>query len=145
VYFVDTNILVYAYDPTDQAKQQRALAVLVDLAARGQGILSTQVLGEFFNTLTRKIPSPLSPARAEISLTNYVRTWTVYDVTPAIVLEAVRALQRYQLPYWDALIWATAKLNAVPTVLSEDFSDGLLLEGVRFLDPLRPAFDPATL
>jgi predicted nucleic acid-binding protein len=102
-------------------------------------------LGEFFVTVTRKIPSPLTEAQAEHSMTNYVRSWIVYDLTELVVLEAVRGLRRHRLSYWDSLIWATAKLNGVPNVLSEDFSDGTLLEGVRFLNPFTETFDLAWL
>ena len=111
----------------------------------GVGALSAQVLGEFFRTVTRKIPVPLTTDEAERSVGRYARTWPVHAVSVPAVLEAIRGVQRYRLSYWDGLIWATAKLNGVPTVLSEDFSDGLLLEGVRFVNPLAPAFDLASL
>ena len=145
VFLVDTNVLVYAYDPADGVKQGRAMALLERLGARRIGSLSVQVLGEFFVTVTRKIAPPLSEAEAERSLTNYARSWRVFDITSLAVQEAARGVQRYRLSYWDALIWATAKLNAVPSVLSEDFNDGSLLEGVRFVNPFTPRFDPAFL
>jgi predicted nucleic acid-binding protein len=144
-FLVDTNVLVYAYDPTEGAKRERAITVLECLWARQMGALSAQILGEFFVTVTRKIPSPLSEAEAERSVTNYVRSWVIYDLTELVVPEAVRGLQRYHLSYWDSLIWATAKLNGVSNVLSEDFSDGALLEGVRFLNPFADNFDLAWL
>ena len=144
-FLVDTNVLVYAYDPSDPAKYQRAIAVVDELSAHGTGALSAQVLGEFFVTVTRKIPLPLTLAEAETTLTNYARTWTIYPLTDMVVLEAVRGVQRHQMSYWDSLIWATAKLNGIANVLSEDFRDGALVEGVRFLNPLAPAFDLAVL
>ena len=91
-------------------------------------------------TVTRKITPPLTLAEAEQRVTNYMRSWRVYDLTARIVVEAVRGARQHQLPYWDSLIWATAKLSGVPTVLSEDFSDGRLIEGVRFLNPFAPTF-----
>ena len=63
----------------------------------------------------------------------------------AAVLEGCRGAGEHSLSIWDALIWATAKLNQVPLVLSEDFVDGGFLEGVRFLNPFTPAFDLALL
>lgn len=138
---LDTNVLVYAYDPGDVAKQAKAQQVIERVSGRG-GAVSVQVLGEFYWTVTRKIQPPLSPERAARSVENYLRSWPVLDLTRAVVAEAVRgAASRLQLPYWDALIWATAKLNQVPLVLSEDFADGIFLEGVRFLNPFAPAFD----
>jgi predicted nucleic acid-binding protein len=58
-----------------------------------------------------------------------------------IVLEAVRGVRKHRLAYWDAQIWATARLNQVPLILSEDFSDGQVLKGVRFVNPFAPGFD----
>ena len=145
IFLVDTNILVYGYDPSDAAKQARAIALLEHLVVAGTGALSTQVLSEFFNTVKRKIPTPLTPAAAERELTNLVRAWVVFDVTPVMVLEAVHGAQRFQLPYWDALIWAAARVNGVPNVLSEDFNDGAVLDGVRFSNPFSAGFDVARL
>lgn len=144
-FLVDTNVLVYAYDPTDGAKRERAIAVLERLGAYQTAAISTQILGEFFVSVTRKIPWPLTEEEAERSVTNYTRSWVVYALTKPVVLEAVRGLRRHHLSYWDSLIWATARLNGVPSVLSEDFSDGDLLDGVQFLNPFAETFDLALL
>ena len=73
-FLVDTNVLVYAYDPTDGDKRERGLEVLESLGTHQLGSMSTQILGEFFVTATRKIPSPLTEAKAERSVTNYARS-----------------------------------------------------------------------
>jgi predicted nucleic acid-binding protein len=138
--FVDTNVLVYAYDRSERDKQKRAFALLDELAGRGTGLLSTQVLSEFFVTVTRKLTSPLTTQQAETSIKNYLLSWAVVDLTPLIVLEAVRGVRDHRLSYWDALIWSAAKLNQVPLILSEDFGDGTVLEGVRFADPFAETF-----
>lgn len=62
-------------------------------------------------------------------------------MTPFIVLEAARGVEAHQLGFWDALIWASAKLNQIPLILSEDFRTGTSLEGVRFLNPLAEDFN----
>jgi predicted nucleic acid-binding protein len=74
-------------------------------------------------------------------MTNYLRSWLVYDLTGLVILEAVRGVHRHRLPYWDSLIWATAKLNGVANLLSEDFNNGATLEGVHFLNPFLETFD----
>ena len=76
---------------------------------------------------------------------NLSRSWRVLNVTAAAALEAMRAAQQYQFQYFDGLIWATAKLNGVPNVLSEDLPSGSLIEGVRFDDPFDSRFDLASL
>jgi predicted nucleic acid-binding protein len=103
------------------------------------------VLGEFFVVVTRKLRSPLTAAEAERSLPHYSRSWTILPIDSPTFREAARGAQRFQLSYWDALIWATARRNDVLYVLSEDFSDGALLEGVRFLNPFAERFDLALL
>lgn len=144
-FLVDTNVLAYAYDPRDVDRQARAAACLHLLAASRQGALSTQVLSEFFWVATRRLNPPLTAELAERSITSYVRSWPIYPITAQAVLEAVRAAQRYQFAYWDALIWATAKLNEVLTILTEDQPSSSLIEGVRFVNPFEASFDLARL
>ena len=76
-------------------------------------------------------------------LQNLEQSWPIINVTPPIILEAARGAQQYQLSFWDALIWATAKLNQIPVVLSEDFNVGGVIEGIRFVNPLADEFDLA--
>jgi predicted nucleic acid-binding protein len=144
-FLVDTNVLVYSYDRSDGTKRERSRLTLEELRARRLGALSVQVLGEFFNAVTRRIPSPLSTAEAEASVLNYVRSWPVLELTEVTVREAVRCARLHRLAYWDSLIWATAMLGGIPTILSEDFSDGRVLEGVRFLNPFSESFAVASL
>ena len=139
--FVDTNVLVYAYDRSEPGKQQQALEVLDRLAVTGVGMISTQVLAEFFVAVTRKIPAPLSVAEAYERVKNYLQSWAVVDLTGMIVLEAARGVRDHQFSFWDAQIWATARLNQVPVVFSEDFADGAVIEGIRFVNPFAESFD----
>lgn len=133
---VDTNILVYAYDRSESEKQEQALSILEQLMTAKTGVISTQVLAEFFVTVTRKIQLPLSPAQAYERIGNYLRSWTVIEVNGWVVLEAVRGVRDYQFSYWDAQIWATAKSNQIGVVYSEDFNVGAVIEGVQFINPL---------
>jgi len=133
--FIDTNVLVYAYDRSEPEKQQLALETLDRLVSARTGVISPQVMSEFFVTVTRKIASPLSVADAYQRLANYLQIWSVTDLTGMIVLEAARGVREHQFSFWDAQIWATARLNQIPVVFSEDFNAGSVIEGVRFVDP----------
>lgn len=133
---VDTNILVYAYDRSEAQKQQQALSILEQLVTTKTGVISTQVLAEFFVAVTRKMQLPLSAALAYERIENYLRSWSVIEVDGWVVLEAVRGVRDYQFSYWNAQIWATAKLNQISVVYSEDFNIGAVIEGVQFIDPL---------
>lgn len=138
--FVDTNILVYAYDYSDPVKSERATHVINYLVKHQLGVISTQVLSEFFVTVTRKIPERLSLLEARERVQAFVQVWTVVDVTGLVVLEAFRGMEVYRFSYWDAQIWAVAKLNQIPVILSEDFNVGSVIEGIRFENPLADDF-----
>lgn len=133
--FLDTNVLVYPYDRSEPEKQRRARAVLAELAASRAGVVSAQVLAEFFVTVTRKLAAPLPVESALEQLACHLRLWQIVDITAPLVAEAAAAVKKHRLNYWDAQVWAAARLNQVPVVLSEDFSHGAVIEGVRFVNP----------
>ncbi len=141
---VDTNILLYAYDRGQPAKQPQALAVLDGLVANGLGALTSQVLAEFFVNATKKLQPPLTTKEAYARIQNYLLSWETLDITGPIVLEAVRGVRVHQLAYWDAQIWASARMNQIPLVLSEDFGQGVAIEGVRFVNPFDKTFNLET-
>lgn len=138
-FLVDTNVLVYLYDRSEPKKQEKALKILDHLYITGLGALSTQVLAEFFVGVTRKIASPLPVERVLESLQNLAASWNILEVSRLIVLEAARGVRDHQFSYFDAQIWATARLNQISVVLSEDFNPSLI-EGVRFVNPFEADF-----
>lgn len=140
---IDTNLLVNLFDQNEPEKMTRAREVLGVLEATQFGCLSVQNLSEFVNTVTRKLSPPMSFEQARQQVSLFGQMWTVFDLTPMIVLEAARGVQDHQLSYYDAQIWAAARLNQITLVFSEDFQDGALLEGVRFVNPFSSDFDLA--
>ena len=142
---IDSNVFVYAFDAAARDKQARAARLLEQIEPIGRGMLSTQVLGEFFRVVTEKITRPLTPSEARLELERLVVSWPVLPITTPIVIEAARGVRDHRMSYWDAQLWATARLNQVDVVLSEDFQDGRVLDGVRFVNPFTPSFDLAAL
>ena len=138
--FLDTSLFVYAYDVTALTKSDLALDLVDRIGTARAGILSTQVLSEFFNTVTRKLPVPLSLAEGRKRVEALSRAWTVAPVTDLVVLEAIRGVEQHQLSFWDAQIWAAARLNRAEVLLSEDFQDAALIEGVRIKNPFNAKF-----
>jgi predicted nucleic acid-binding protein len=136
-YLVDTNILVYAYDRAEPVKMEKAQQLLQWLEWNAVGVLSTQVLGEFFWIVSRKLATPLPLKECALRLESFLRSWPILLITPLVLLEAARGTTEYQLPFWDAQLWATAKLNGVFKVLSEDFSHQSWIESVQFINPFR--------
>lgn len=138
---MDTNILLYAYDRAEPVRQPRSLAVLDVLVKGRMGVLTPQVLAEFFVNATRKLEPPLTDEEAYERIQNYMLSWEILELTGPIVLEAARGVQAHKMAYWDAQIWASARLHQIPTVFSEDFNVGAVIEGVRFINPLSDDFD----
>ena len=137
---LDTNVLVYAYDRSERRKQEQARALLEVLATAGTAALSTQVLGEFFTVITRKIKHPLGVREGLERLEHHARIWPVLEITETIVLQAARAVRDHQMHFWDAQLWAVARLHDIPAILSEDFGSGSVVDGVGFLNPFLPGF-----
>lgn len=138
---VDTNLLVYAHDRAAPSKQETAIRTLEALRAAGRGRLSAQCLAEFFAVVTRGKRPLLAIADALSQVEALAGGWPVFEITPLVVLEAARGVRDHDLAYWDAQLWATARLNQVDAIFSEDFAVGSSLEGVRFVNPLAPGFD----
>jgi len=137
---MDTNLLVYLYDQKHPERQAQSQRVLEQLELSRNGRLSVQSLAEFFSVATRKLSPNLTAAEALHQIDLFLRLWPVFDLTPMVVLEAGRGVRDHHLSYYDAQIWAAARLNQVPLVFSEDFQDGRVLEGVRFVNPFTPGF-----
>jgi len=137
---IDTNVLVYAHDRGEFIKQGQAIEILGHLQAAGSGRLSAQCLAEFFSAATRGPRPRLTIPEASLQVERLARVWPVVDVTSQIVLEATRGVREYQFSFWDAQIWAAARLNQIPVVFSEDFGHGSVLEGIRFVNPFAKDF-----
>jgi len=133
--FVDTNILIYAYDTQAGNKHAICKQKLRDLWESGSGVISTQVMQEFYVNVTRKIPEPLSLSHARRIIKNY-EVWQVELITPRLVGIASEIQERNQLSFWDALILATAIQGNVKILFSEDLNSGQLIDGVEVVNPL---------
>lgn len=137
---IDTNVLVYAHDRGEPVKQAQAIRVLEHVQQTGNGCFSVQCLSEFFSITTRGSRPRLTAAEAAQQIERFSQAFPIFNLTPTIILEAIRGVRERQLAYWDAQIWATARLNQIPTVFSEDFNIGATLEGVRFVNPFAADF-----
>lgn len=144
-FLIDTNILVYTHDPRNRAKQGLSRLVVRSLIRTRRAALSVQCLSEFFRVSTQRLPEPLTKAQALEELERFTHSCQILEMTSSVILEGARGAIRHNLSIWDALIWAIAKLNQVPFILTEDSDHNRTLEGIRYLNPFVPEFDIRSL
>ncbi len=132
--FVDTNVLVYARDPFEPDKQARAQDWMRSLWASRTGRVSTQVLNEYYVTVTRKLRPVLPTVRAQADVRD-LYMWRPIAIDVDVLGAAWEIEERYGLSYWDALIVAAAQIAGCDRLLTEDLSDGQSLGGVIVMNP----------
>jgi predicted nucleic acid-binding protein len=133
--FVDTNVLIYAYDRDAGTKHETAKGILRDLWTERAGVLSTQVLQEFYVNVTRRISRPLAKASARAVIDSYT-VWCI-DTTPAEISTAFHIEDAGRIGFRDALIVAAARKGGAARILSEDLNAGQVIAGVRIENPFR--------
>jgi predicted nucleic acid-binding protein len=134
VTFVDTNVLAYAHDRSETAKQPVAQAQLGMLWRNRTGVLSTQVLQEFYVVATRKLAAPMHRTTARRIVTLYAE-WPVLQADVPLLLAASELEERHTLSFWDALIVASARRAGATRLLTEDLQHGRVVGGVAIENP----------
>ncbi len=132
--FVDTNVLAYAHDASEKTRQPAAAALLEDLWRSQSGLVSTQVLTEFYVVATRKFTPPLA-RRAARSIIDTYAAWPVVRVDPALILAASALEERQRLSFWDALIIEAARRGGAARLVSEDLQHGQRIAGLVIENP----------
>jgi len=131
--FVDTNILIYAHDVDAGKKHQIAKKALDELWSERTGVLSVQVLQEFYVNVTRKIPTPLSKGSARLVVNSY-SIWCA-ETSASEISTAFRIEDDSGIGFWDALIVSSAVKSGATRILSEDLNDGQRIAGIRIENP----------
>jgi predicted nucleic acid-binding protein len=132
--FVDTNVLVYAYDAASGEKHRRARALLEELLDSRRGCVSVQVLQELYVTLTRRVSSPLD-SRTAGAVVGAFATWTTHAPAAEDVLAAIELHERAQISFWDAMIVRSASALDCEVLFTEDLNAGQQYDGVLVVDP----------
>lgn len=137
--FVDTNILIYAHgvdDDDPRARQSRQ--ILASLWATDRGVVSTQVLQEFYAVATRKLQPPLPKKQARDIVASYGQ-WCSVNTDPVLIISASRLEEDHSLAFWDALIIEAALRAGATTLLSEDLQHGRRFGTLVIENPFRDA------
>jgi predicted nucleic acid-binding protein len=134
VTFVDTNVLVYAHDRSETRKQPIAQALLNVLWRTRSGVLSTQVLQEFYVVTTRKFDPPMRRGAAREVVALYGE-WPIVQVDVALILAASKLEERHAFSFWDALVVEAARRCGATRLLTEDLQAGRRIDGISIENP----------
>jgi predicted nucleic acid-binding protein len=131
--FIDTNVLIYAFDIDAGRKHEIAKELLKNLWEQKSGALSMQVLQEFYSNVTRKIATPLSTELARRIVTLYSQ-WCIVT-SPEEIAKAFQIEDQHHVSFWDALILAAAYKAGAVRILTEDLNHGQFIDRMRIENP----------
>ena len=132
--FIDTNIIIYAYDATAGKKHEIARTIITDLWDSGLGVISTQVLQEFFVNVVQKIPKPVDKQQAKEIVRDFLK-WHVVVNTGDSIVDAIDICLRFEYSFWDSMIIEAAIKGGATVLISEDLQDGQVISGVTIKNP----------
>ena len=130
--FIDTNVLLYADDLDAGEKRDTAQSLIRQAYVDGNGVVSTQVLQEFFVASTRKLGVPADIARRKVEL---LARLDVVTIEPGLILDAIDLHRLHALSFWDALIVRAASASGCQRLLTEDMQSGQTIAGVKIENP----------
>jgi len=132
--FLDTNIIVYAHDRSSGNKHEIASEIMDYLWGSRSGLISVQVLQEFYVCVTQKILKPLLIKNARVIL-EYLSTWDVVANDKYVTLKAIDIQERYRFSFWDSLIIQAAIQGQARLLFSEDLHEGQVVKDLKILNP----------
>jgi len=136
-FFLDTNIFAYTFDAKSPAKARRAAQLIRQAADTGNGVVSYQIVQEFFNLAFRRFQHPMNVAEAEQYLITVFRPLLAVHSSPALYVEAMRIAARYHLSWYDCIIVAAALQSQCSVLYSEDLQHGQEIESLLIENPFR--------
>jgi predicted nucleic acid-binding protein len=132
--FFDTNILIYGDDETAPKKQERALKLFEEHRRASTGVISLQILQEYFVTATKKLRLNVVVARRKVEL---LAKLDVVILNEDDVLAAIDFHRLHAFSFWDALVVRAAKQGGCSVIFSEDWQHGTEIDGMRIINPFR--------
>ncbi len=134
--FLDTNVLIYAYDVDEKDKYEKAQTILRGCWEKENGTVSTQVLQEFYSAVTHKIPKPLAKRDARDVVRTY-QAWPMYSITVDDIIDASELEEQLRYSFWDSLIIVAAQKVGAELLYSEDMQDGQQIGSLRIVNPFK--------
>ena len=132
--FIDTNVVVYASDPSDQRKNELAVEILADAFDNDKYVISSQVLNEFVNTALNKLKKTDEEVVGHL---RQLKTMRVVPLSAEWLERAIEIRSRYDLQFYDSLLLAAAEALGCDEFLTEDLNDGQMYGNVKAVNPFK--------
>lgn len=132
--FLDTNILIYTLDTHDPRKQDRCRSLLRTIQSENNGVISTQIMQEFYVVATKKLS--VKPQVVKNILHSF-ENFEVVQINPPLIQEAIDCSIIHQVSFWDALIIVSAESAKCGKLWSEDLNSGQVIRGVKIENPIK--------
>lgn len=136
-YFLDTNVFVYDFDTRDNEKALRSSQLIRNAISTRQGVVSYQVVQEFFNVAFTRFKEPITLPIAEEYFSNIFRPLLAVQSSPRLFVEALRIRTQHQFSWYDSLIVAAAQESGCSLLYSEDMQDGRRIGELKIENPFR--------
>jgi predicted nucleic acid-binding protein len=130
--FFDSNVILYADDKHSRSKQRRSIDLIEEHRRAGTGVVSNQVLQEYFSVVTRKLGLPATAARKKVE---FFSRFQVATTRPQDILAAIDLHRLHGISFWDAMIIRASQATGCPVIFSEDMQHGRDFEGTRIVNP----------
>lgn len=137
--FLDTNILIYSYDNSNEVKHKIAFDLISSLLSTEDIFISTQVINEFIVVMTKKVKYPLSVAEVKEIVMKFENNYEIRETTIADINRALSIYNNHKFSYWDSLVVATALNTGSEILYSEDLQHGMIINSLKILNPFEAA------
>lgn len=132
--FIDTNVAVYLFDKDSPEKQKKARNIFSEKKNRGNLVISTQVIQEFYVVVTKKLSNPLDPQTAYKAVQN-LSVISVVQIDTEMILKAITTSQKDTISFWDSLIIQSAIVGGAKKLYSEDLQHGRKFDNLEIQNP----------
>lgn len=136
-YFIDTNILIYSFDPDNPSKRKIALDLISKALERGTGVISYQIIQEFLNVATRKFAVPLTCKDSQRYLNVVLEPLCEVFSSTELFHQALEISDQWRFPFYDALVVAAALQADCSLLYSEDMQDNQTIKGLTIKNPFQ--------
>lgn len=138
-FLIDTNIIAYAYDNSEEIKRDKCLEIIKSIfVGKTEGYITNQILSELFYTLTKNFKHPITVEKAELIINSITKSdnWKKLNYTSDTTLKAIALVKEFNIPFWDAVISATMIENNIFTIYTENSSDFKKIPSLKVINPL---------